>query len=289
MRRLSWMMASVPTALALATLIVAACGSGGSGGDERKSCKQATDCGEGGRLYFVCATDTQLCYTRYEYCDSDSECLGSCKEHLCTNGKKPVTTDGDTDAESEADTCSDGWACCDDSDCGKGTRCDASTHTCVADDSSCLYTCCDDSDCAGYADLHVCKKHHCVPPTDPCPTACCEDSDCKGAEGETWTCDDKGTCQKHTITCTPGTTTCCSSVPTDSQCAALGSLLVEAKRVCNATGDAYMIVSCPEFQSCLDNGNGTFTCFPNGRCNVDSDCGAGVACQSGQCQTSSRR
>lgn len=262
------------TSLALVSL--SSCGSSGDGtiSNGRKSCQQATDCGEGGRLYFVCSPE-HSCYTVKEYCLADSECLGTCKDHLCTEGKKPVVLDGDTEVEDEFDgECP--YDCCSDSDCRQGSTCSPSTHICVVS-STCYDECCKDQDCVDnikFGADYSCVKKHCKRPQDACATACCADSDCKSGEA----CDEDGVCYTKTVSCKPGYAKCCAADAENVDCKALGVLASEARLVCNSTGNAWVLDKCAANNDCQDQGNGTTSCFANGRCAQDSDCGCPMVC-----------
>ena len=262
----------------LAALLVLALCACKSGDDkvkpEHPSCKQAADCGEGGRLYFVCSPEG-LCYTVKDYCAADSECIGSCKEHVCTEGKKPVVLDGDSETENEFDgECP--YDCCQDTDCRQGATCNPSTHICVIS-STCYDECCRDQDCVDnikFGADYGCVKKHCKKPSDPCATACCANADCKAGEA----CNDNGVCYKISVSCTPGYSKCCAADPEASDCKALGALSSEAKLVCNSSGNAWVLDKCPANNDCQDGGNGSVSCFANGRCEMDSDCACPKIC-----------
>lgn len=259
----------------LSLLVAVSCNSSTNGDDERTSCTQAIDCGDEGlnkyKCYFAPGENTGKCFTHEEFCTSDSDCVGSCENNSCTDGK----TDGDssdTDGDLEnSDGDSDGvvlceYQCCSNDDCPNLMVCNMETHTCVQE---CQYECCSPTDCAeGY----VCQANKCVPDS-ACEEECCSDSDCLPGQ----TCS-SNKCVDKLVNCTPGKETCCSMLPGYSKCSDLGVLLDEAVLTCNQNGNGYDLTQCPEFHDCIDESNGTTTCFYNGRCEADDDCDCPKEC-----------
>jgi hypothetical protein len=268
----------------LALLLFAACESTtteSSDGDlERSSCVQATDCGSEGRAGWVCSPEGE-CFSVAEYCYSDDECDGACVDHVCENGKLNAdgdNVDGDVDGDSDAHEGPCTQQCCKDEDCPQGSHCDLNNLICVLN-NACTYVCCSTTDCVEsptYGPGYVCRFNECVLEDAPCETECCDDSDCDPG----FTCQ-LGTCVEQRISCNPGDETCCSSKPTLTACVQQGDQASETRLICNGAGDGYTLQSCPQFNDCIDMGDGTSTCFPNGRCLTDADCPCPQVCLDG--------
>lgn len=292
-KRLLW----VSLILAALVSLAIACGSSSSG-SSRKSCTQATQCGEGGRAKWVCAADDHLCYSVDEYCSADSQCIGTCVNHVCTGGKPAAdgdtdteTPDGDTaEAESEQDpddqiVCKE--ECCSDKDCVTGySYCELSVHKCqdlIPCDAD--KQCCQDHTCQAdpkYGPDWTCIFYTCVDPTQPCPFECCKQADC--AAGYTCVTADgpqQGKCRNDSISCTPNEQKCCEQDPGNPDCNALtDNRKAEAIVVCNAQGNGVSLSSCPKFKNCYPpiKAGDPITCETSGRCGADSDCVCPNAC-----------
>jgi len=264
-------------------LIVVGCGStveSGDSNEDRTKCNQATDCGEEGlskyKCYFAPGETEGLCFTHDEFCLSDAECDGSCVNNVCSGGKVDGDTDGDSGSDGDTDqeeACP--YQCCSDDDCGDKTVCDLTTHTCVFE-TVCEYECCQPDDCLNnpnFGEGYICRGNKCVKEDAPCTEECCEDSDCMPDQ----TCEDNK-CVAKQISCVPGKQTCCSLLPSYFRCLDLGVLTEEAVLTCNDNGNGYNLTQCPEFNSCIDHGDGSTECFYNGRCVEDSDCDCPKEC-----------
>ncbi len=287
MKRYAWMTLVVACLLLMAAY---ACNEDSSSDDEseRTACSQASDCGAEGRLKYVCSVEGE-CFTIDEYCYSDEECVGECVNHLCEGGKIDDGSDGDGTG-SDGDT-PDGdndqgqlpceYECCSDADCASNNYCDLNTHSCVLI-IPCDEECCQNYDCWNNPEFgadYICRFNNCVLESDPCPTECCEQQDCVDLYGSGYICDE-GTCRLDQISCQPGYLQCCTDDPGNPDCLDLDELLTEAILTCNDTGDGWNISMCASFNDCISYGDGSQPdCFPNGRCEQDSDCECPGKCE----------
>lgn len=280
-----------------ATLILSACGAEDENSrdddDERDSCAQATDCGEGGRSAWVCRDG--MCYTVEEFCFSDEECNGDCVNHVCEDGKiNDDISDGDSssipdgDQEEEQGQVPCEFECCTNADCyvpDLPMYCDLNTNSCIQV-IECDKECCQDFDCQSdpsFGENFICQFNKCVDPEAPCQYECCSNADCIAILGEDAYCimtegPEQGTCRTNVFSCTAGEQICCYADPGNPLCLELDDLKTEAILTCNVAGDAYELTMCAEFNDCTPNGDGTVSCWPNGRCETNDHCDCPKLC-----------
>lgn len=277
MKQISFFLLNLSVFLIISGLLFLACNESEDSGDdedERDTCNQARDCGEGGVAAWKCIEG--LCYSLDEFCYDDSECVEECVDHVCKGGRLDQNGDGDAADGDREPVAPCLYQCCDDSDCPVETVCDLVNHICVLAEN-CTKECCSIQDCLdnpSFGEGYICRMNKCVDEDAPCEEECCDSEDCDPG----YICD-LGNCIEDRITCNPGDKLCCDNKPNYAGCAELGTLSSEAKITCNANGDGYIIEMCPDFQDCLYDGMGGTECFPNGRCEISDDCDCPETCQ----------
>lgn len=285
-----WTLALVVAALALVALLSCESSSGSDDDSDaqRPTCDQATDCGPEGRSLWVCSPDGR-CYTIFEYCYYDHECVGNCVNYVCEGGKinepdQPII-DGDTDDDTPEtpDQIPCEFECCTNADCDEDAFCDTERNTCQriipCEEGK---QCCQDYDCwikPEFGDGFICRFNTCVDPDNPCPFECCETEDCITKYGESYYCilaegPDQGTCRSGTLSCDPGAEICCFNDTGNPDCNALGYMRSEAILTCNPEGNDYILTMCPQHHDCFPDRNnaGKVVCEANGRCSTTDDC-----------------
>jgi hypothetical protein len=208
-------------------------------------CAQGTTCSAAGDLCkdgfcigAACTPGTKNCSCLAGSCDVGSSCLA---ESVCVDS-----------------TGYEGGACLSNGSCYRGSRCDASTHSCVfctLGSSGCACTQAHGCNAGLSCAADVCTAANQLPPKNPvCYTPCRDNLET-----------DAGT-----VICEDGVIPGCLAGQSCTQ----GSCVKAGDPKPSCSGD----LDCPFFQTCLAKG-----CYSN--CEVNADCSSGLGCFKHVCRT----